>query len=186
MRIFTNRDAFRPPLFRAPRWRAPGWRTFARRMPRLDALRFRAFSWAALVAALAGCEGGDRVVHSAHLDARPDMLCMKQAVEALPGIAHVNYVHADSGGAQAFDEISYEAGEQRVMLMVQPDGAYTQTFLRMSPFGSGEEAPRIRRVMARVDKALEKACHIAHLSRKVRETCMDAAHPDGRCPPLPN
>lgn len=154
------------------------------RLLRLRAPSFRAASCAALATALAGCEGNGSVAHNATLEAKPDMLCMRQALETLPGISNVQYVHEVAGEKQEFEELSYHAEGQRVMLMVQPDRVYSQTFLRMSPFRSEELTPRVRRVMARVDAAMEKACHIRNLSRRVTETCMDAAHPDGKCPPL--
>ncbi len=179
MRILKHSpfSAQKPPC---PR-RRPGPRAFGAARVSLPALSFRAFSWAALATALAGCDGNNSVVHSAKLDAKPDMLCMKRALERLPGVSHVAYLHATQD-QQEFDEVSYQADDQRVMLMVQPDHEYRQTFLRL---GGGDDAvPRIRQVMARVDAAVEKACHIPHLSRRIRETCTDAAHPDGKCPPL--
>lgn len=143
-----------------------------------------AVSWAALVTALAGCDGNGSVVHRARLDAKPDMQCMQQAVAGVPGIRNVVYLHAAAEDKPDFDEIAYDADDQRIMLMVDPDREYSQTFLRMGGIGSDGIAPRIRRVMASVDRAVEKACHLRNLSRKVRETCGEGAHPEGKCPPL--
>jgi hypothetical protein len=150
----------------------------------ISASSFRAASWAALATALAGCDGNSSVVHSARLDAKPDMLCMKQAVEKVPGINHVFYLHVSGADQRAFDEISYEADDQRVMLMVEQDREYKQTFLRIGGLGGDNLMPRIRRVMASVDRAVEQSCHIRNLTRKVRETCGDASHAGGACPPL--
>lgn len=146
--------------------------------------RLRAVSWAALAAVLAGCDGSGSVVHSARLDARPDMQCMKAAVEKVPGVSRVSYLHVTQPDKQAFDEIAYHADDQRIMLMVEPDREYKQTFLRLGGMGADTITPRIRRVMSRVDLAVEKNCHIHNLSRKVRETCGDARHAEGKCPPL--
>lgn len=148
------------------------------------AVSFRAVSGAALATALAGCDANGSVVHSARLGEKPDMLCMKRAVESVPGVSQVVYLHDAGADKGDFEEIAYQADDQRVMLMVQPDREYSQTFLRLGGFGSDSVAPRVRRVMAQVDRAVEKVCHIRDLSRKVRETCGQGAHPEGKCPPL--
>ena len=151
--------------------------------PRLRAIRTSsagALAWAALATALAGCEGSGSVVHSARLDAKPDMLCMKEAVAKVPGVSHVSYIHVSGADKREFDEISYEAGDQHVMLMVEPDREYKQTFLRLGGLGADTITPRVRRVMGRVDLAVEKDCHIRNLSRKVRETCGNASQAGGK------
>lgn len=144
----------------------------------------RAFSWAALATALAGCDGSGSVTHSAHLDARPDMLCMERAMEKLPGISQVRYLHAETANKQPFDEITYQADDQHIMLMVEPDHTYKQVFLRVGTRRGDVLTAHIRRVMTRVDNTLARSCHIPQLIHDVRETCADAAEPEGACPPL--
>lgn len=159
-------------------------RGMARHLLPFFAPSFRAVSWAALATALAGCDSATSVVHSAKLDARPDMQCVKQAVASLAGVSGVKYLHASVPDKGDFDEITYQADDQHVMLMVEPDDEYRQTFLRLRGFGSDSIMPRMRRVMAQVDRTVEKACHVRHLSRKIRETCMNGSQPEGKCPPL--
>jgi hypothetical protein len=178
MRIFDRR------LLSLLRLRELCSRGQGRHFPSFRAYSCRAVSWAALATALAGCEGNGSVVHSARLDAKPDMLCMKRAVEGLPGLSNVVYLHAAAADKPDFDEIAYQADDQRVMLMVQAGREYNQTFLRIGGFGSDGIVPRIRRVMMQVDRAVEKACHIRNLTSKVRETCGRGTHPEGPCPPL--
>lgn len=171
MRIFHNLPPF-------PHRHAPG--THDGFMPHMS----RVFSWAALATVLAGCEGSGSVTHSAHLDARPDLQCMERAMQKLPGISQVRYLHAETANKQPFDEITYQADEEHIMLMVEPDHTYKQVFLRMGTRAADPLVGNIRRVMTRVDHTLAQRCHIPQLAHDVRESCSDTTETAGACPPL--
>ena len=173
MRIFPEL-----PSLPVPPRRKPG--VHAAFMPQVS----RAFSWAALATALAGCDGNGSVTHSAHLDAKPDMLCMQQTLRKVPGVSEVHYVHEEAANKQPYDEFDYQVDDQYIMLMVQFDYIYKQVFLRIGPLRADPQTAQVRRVMAEVDSAVAKSCHLPQLAHEVRETCGDAAYPDGVCPPL--
>jgi hypothetical protein len=135
---------------------------------------------------LSGCDIFYGVYREAPLSSRPNLDCVRDAIEKTPGVAEVQYRHHEGGTTLTFkspasiaDSYLYRGpvgshvlGALQIHWNYPGNVVFTDTLQDINRKPPQEDVDHSRPVMKLVEQRLESECEMSGLTSKVKETCL--------------